>query len=234
MTDPRRARGVVFDLFGTLTDASVERRRTAFLHEQAALVGADPDRYERAARASFHERVRGRFPDVRTTVEWLASVSGALPADRQVTAAVDLRLEHELELLRARSSAVFVMERLAEANVPMTVLSDTGPETGAVWHRTSFSSFVGDPILSCHVRMTKPDARLYAMATDRLGVASDQCLYVGDGGSGELTGATQAGLHAVLIRQSSLGIGEDYRVDVDDWHGGEIPDLPSVLDLTLR
>ena len=49
------------------------------------------------------------------------------------------------------------------------------------------------------VGFLKPHPETYRVACERLGIAPGECLYVGDGGDNELTGAAAAGLHAVLI-----------------------------------
>ena len=43
----------------------------------------------------------------------------------------------------------------------------------------------------------KPDAKIYARCLERLGLKADECLYVGDGGSGELEAAQETGMRAV-------------------------------------
>ena len=55
-------------------------------------------------------------------------------------------------------------------------------------------------MLSYDVRLAKPDPRIYEMAVEGLGVAAEECLYVGDGTSNELTGASRVGMTAVLMR----------------------------------
>ena len=48
--------------------------------------------------------------------------------------------------------------------------------------------------------MKKPDACIYEEASKRLGMDMAECLFVGDGGSNELTGAVNAGMEAVQAK----------------------------------
>jgi len=48
-------------------------------------------------------------------------------------------------------------------------------------------------------RCEKPDPRIYHLALERLKVKPQDCLYVGDGSSHELTGARKVGMHPVQI-----------------------------------
>ena len=67
----------------------------------------------------------------------------------------------------------------------------------------------------------KPAAELYRVATDALGVAPEQCVYVGDGGSTELPGAAELGMRAVwLDHPGNQGGAAD-----PDWSGESIAEL---------
>lgn len=78
--------------------------------------------------------------------------------------------------------------------------------------------------------MRKPDPRIYHLACSRLEVLPQQCLYVGDGGSQELTGASRVGMHAILLSQ---GQGHDgsVRYDADVWDGPSISTLSELVGL---
>ena len=69
-----------------------------------------------------------------------------------------------------------------------------------MWDSTALAPLFDVAVLSFDVGMAKPDPRIYELATERLGVAANDCLYVGDGSDGELSGAAQAGMTAVLMR----------------------------------
>jgi putative hydrolase of the HAD superfamily len=78
--------------------------------------------------------------------------------------------------------------------------------------------------------MTKPDLRIYRTAAKRLRVAPESCLYIGDGGSNELTGARQAGMHPVLIRDPVENSREVY-FKREEWDGMTISSLQEILAL---
>ena len=82
-------------------------------------------------------------------------------------------------------------------------------------------------ILSCEVGLRKPDPRIYEMVCDRLTVLPDRCLYVGDGGSMELTGASASGMDVVLIRAPY----DTVTGDREDWQGARISSLKEVVSL---
>lgn len=48
--------------------------------------------------------------------------------------------------------------------------------------------------MSCDVKLKKPDIRIYELCAGKLNVKPEECLYVGDGGSNELSAAITAGM----------------------------------------
>jgi len=59
----------------------------------------------------------------------------------------------------------------------------------------------------------------------------EQCLYVGTGGSRELTGASRVGMRPVLIRVDYESFLDAYRPDALEWTGPIISDISEVLGL---
>jgi len=55
-------------------------------------------------------------------------------------------------------------------------------------------------VLSYETGMQKPDSRIYQTAVKLLGVVSDECVFVGDGGSSELEGAKAVGMRAIQAK----------------------------------
>ncbi len=83
---------------------------------------------------------------------------------------------------------------------------------------------------SCGVGHRKPHPAGYQDIIRKLGVTAEDCLYVGDGSSAELTGATTTGMTAVLVEKP---FGTDFRYDAESgWTGrsiAELYELKSVL-----
>ena len=65
------------------------------------------------------------------------------------------------------------------------------------------------------------------MVCNRLTVAPEGCLYVGDGGSKELTGASASGMDVMLIRAPY----DTVPGDREEWPGARISNLKQVLAL---
>jgi len=109
------------------------------------------------------------------------------------------------------------------------VLTDCTAEVPELWPSLPYSALVDAVSFSCDVGHRKPHRAGYHDIARKLGVAAEECLYVGDGSSNELTGATSAGMTAVLLETP---FGTDFRYDAEDrWMGRSVSELHEVRHL---
>jgi phosphoglycolate phosphatase-like HAD superfamily hydrolase len=106
-------------------------------------------------------------------------------------------------------------------------LTPSTPE--AVWQEHG-AGLVDARVLSCEAGRRKPDPVLFTTIARQLGVAPADCLYVGDGGGGELSGASACGMHAVMLRAADWYTSAAH-ARKDDWAGPWVPSLSAVLPL---
>ena len=86
-------------------------------------------------------------------------------------------------------------------------------------------------VFSCLAGVRKPDPRIYLLATEQLAVRPEECLYIGDGSSHELTGAASVGMHPVLIRVPYEDTPDAVRINEEEWDGPRVSSLTEVLTL---
>lgn len=86
-------------------------------------------------------------------------------------------------------------------------------------------------MFSSRIGLRKPDPRVYRLASEQLVVEPEDCLYVGDGDSKELSGAAQASMHPVLIRLAGEDGTQPHLVNREEWNGTVISALGEVLAL---
>jgi putative hydrolase of the HAD superfamily len=174
-------RAVLFDFFGTLTHAV--SRGPAHAHI-ARWLGCDPGAFTEALDRTFLDRARGGYGTASQSLRLVAESVGVRPSRAQLAAALPARLAAVRMDTRLRPDAVPVLRRLQDRGVrtdlPVAPLLDTC-------------------VYSIEVGVCKPDPRMYLTACARLGVEPDECLYVGDGGSQELSGAEAVGMTPVRL-----------------------------------
>ena len=226
---------MVFDLWGTLVDElthpeanrRVYRRKT---DETADLLGVDRGEFARAWSATGADRLVGRIPSTEATLRHICEQLGAEPGADTVRAAAEIRYEYVRGALSPRPGAVETMAALRESGRRVGLISNCTEEVSRLWRSTPFAPLVDTAVLSFDAGLAKPDPRIYELALDGLEVRAERCLYVGDGSDGELTGAAEAGMTAVLIR-APYDRADGSR---QSWDGDVISAIPEVLDLLER
>lgn len=192
-------RAVVFDLFITLTDWEAERCRPRMMEDLAVALGADPSEFSSLMRATFTERVVGEMGDARATFSRLATTLGCEVRPAELDRVVAMRYEQTRQTLAPRAGVLNAITDLRIDGYVIGVLTDCTAETPELWPSLPYAALVDAVTFSCHVGHRKPHPAGYHDIIRKLGVAAGDCLYVGDGSSAELTGATSAGMTAVIV-----------------------------------
>lgn len=220
---------VIFDLFGTLIDNFTHSAHEAVLREMAESLAVPGDAFVRGWLGSYELRNRGAFPTARANIAYLLGTMGASADPEAITRAAELRLESTRRCLVPREDAVPTLAALKARGPKLGLVSDCAPEVPVLWESTPFAPLFDAAVFSCLVRLKKPDPAIYHRACADLEVSPQECLYVGDGSSRELSGAAAVGMHPVLIRAPHEEHPDTFRVDDEEWCGETIARLSDVL-----
>ncbi|HKE64622.1 MAG TPA: HAD family hydrolase [Micromonosporaceae bacterium] len=222
-----QVRAVVFDFFGTLTRAM---RRGPGHDEVARRLGIDPRIFARVLDDTFMARTVGAFGGPLTTLAVVAVRAGApAPSRSALRQAYADRTAAVRSDVHLRPDAVIVLRAVRARGLRTAVLSDCTRELAAFWGELPVAGLVDARVLSIEERRHKPDPVMYQTVAHRIGVEPRHCLYVGDGGSRELTGAGAAGMTALRLAADDLA---DHLVfGADDWTGPSVRSLSDVIDV---
>lgn len=217
-------RAVLFDFFGTLTAAV---RRGPAHDKIARRLGCTPAAYHRALDETFFDRCVGALGDPAEALATVAARAGARPSREDIRLALHDRVDALRADIRLRPEAVPVLSELRRRGLRTALVSDCGPEVPSLLADFPVRPLLEAVVLSIEIGRHKPDPLMYLTASARLSVRPAGCLYVGDGGSRELSGAVAAGMTAV--RLDALDLGDHLAFDRDDaWDG---PSVRSLADL---
>jgi putative hydrolase of the HAD superfamily len=224
---------VVFDLFGTLAHQFSLNPYVAVVHRMAAELRADPEEFTRLWFETGKIRGSSGFKVVKSSLEFMVDKIGLARDEIRIEKAAQIRLDYVRGLLSPLPYALQVLAQLRERKIKIGLVSNCSVDVPEVWPETPFGPLLDAVIFSCQVGLSKPDPRIYQLAAKELGVKPGDCLYVGDGSSQELSGASAVGMHPVLIRNTDYDTTGEQQIDseVETWKGPQINSLRQVLDL---
>ena len=143
--------------------------------------------------------------------------------------AIARRLEFSHEFLGVRDAEP-VLSRLRRDGHLIGIVTDCSVETPEVWPATWLCEVVDAVSFSCVLRTRKPHERNYLSVTEELGVDASSCVYVGDRGSQEWSGARALGMRPILLRDPWERDHERPDEEVG-WRGEVITSIVDVRDL---
>lgn len=196
-------RAVVFDLWETLA-AWPREDMTPLLDA----VGLTRDEW-----ASVDHRDRRWTGSFQSYLDSLELDAGA------AARALDVRTVMTRGSLVPVEGALPLLDALRERGLRLGLVSNCSSEVGELWDESPFAGRFDAVVLSAIEGVCKPDAGIYQLALERLGVDATDAIFVGDGDSGELPGAAAVGMRAVQLGGR------------DGWQGERIGSLGEVLGL---
>jgi 2-haloacid dehalogenase len=185
---------VVFDLFGTLLDIGS-------LRDAASVVAGDPAAFvatwrEKQLAYAFASAIMGAHEDFDAMTEhglrYAAAKHGVVLAASDAT-----RLVEAWQNVAPYPDAVPALRALGERGLTCAVLTNGTPATSAAAIRNAGIEALLDATLSVEsAGVFKPDRRVYALVTERYGVAAERLVFVTANGW-DATGAAAFGMRVV-------------------------------------
>jgi putative hydrolase of the HAD superfamily len=203
-SDPVKIEAVLFDFRGTLFDDEDE---TAWIRNSAASIGRELDDaeigeiLERLGNVEHEPEIAAALErcDISLDVHRAANLSWyrAAGLDDELALAIWSRDGHP-EATFAFSDSARVMAELREHGIGMAVMSDIHFDVRDHFRRHDLDRFVDAYVLSYEHGIQKPDAAMFTLALDALGVTATQALMVGDTPAND-GGAAQVGIATFIL-----------------------------------
>jgi putative hydrolase of the HAD superfamily len=221
---------IVIDFFGTLTKSTSDDVWFQAAAASAAPLGLPPEQWRDVLTVSFTERATGALGDLSETFRELARRCGAEPSEDALAEACQARVTAQNALFSFRDDAPTALAALKERGFRLGLLSDCTPELPVAWPDLGLAPYFDAAAFSCDEHLKKPNPAFYHRICERLGVVPADCLYIGDGGSRELSGAAAVGMTPFLLRADD-GHSNSAHDREDDWPGPEISSFTELVTL---
>ncbi len=215
-------RAVIFDLWQTLVPWDIEES-TRFNSEVARTIGVEPEQYLEAWLTAHHLPNRNTGP----ASDHFLALFEELGVEADLDRVLAMRRARARRVLVPRPDALPTLDELRRRGHLLGMISVCTQDVPDVWDETPLGGKFDVTVFSCDVGLSKPDPRIYELASEQLDVDPGDCLFVGDGANDELPGAERAGMAALQLRAP----GEALTPDGEAWRGPSIEHLHEVLDL---
>lgn len=181
--------------------------------------------------ADTHGRALGRVVDAVDAMRLVAhSIDPTIP-DERIHHAVAMRQRcFELGLVEVEPVILDALDRLRAAGIRTGLVSDAAADDVESWDRSPLAARLDVTVFSYQVGVRKPDARIYRLALDALGISPADALFVGDGGSNEHRGARDLGIRTVLVTRLASHWPSEVFEARRPYADFELPDVPALLD----
>lgn len=226
-------RAVLFDLDDTLVDHSHSTLAAtrAVVALEPALSTAPVDQVVTQSQAlldRIHPHVvAGRLTFEQARVEryrQLLQTFGGAPERAEELAVVHAREYRAAE--RVVPGALALLGHLKQRGILLAIVSNnTRAEQEAKLRRLELLDYFSEIVVSGDHQIAKPDPELFAIALRKLGVAAEDCVYIGDSWDSDVCGASAAGIRAIWLNRFKRNPGS--AVEITELLGFE--NLPAVV-----
>ena len=188
-------KAVVFDLFETLITEWVSDK---YLFSQCARdLGIDPNMFKSLWEKYGTALSTGRM-NYHQVLQQICRETGVCVPEERVTQCQAKRVAGKEQCFcRMDPDVLSMLSALKEKGLQLALCSNCSQDEIRPLFTSPLFSFFDAVILSYQVGLMKPDPAIYHLCAGKLSVSPEACLFVGDGGSRELYGAENAGLHAL-------------------------------------
>ena len=186
-------KAVFFDLFETLITEWKDGKRLGVYstHE----LGLDEQVYREEWHKRIPLRMEGTIPDFPTALREILQAH-QLPINEDVlTKLLQERIDGKrLSFLHIQPDILQMLSHLKEMGILVGLISNCAPEEVTAWHDCALAELFDDVLFSYQVKCAKPSPTIFLLGCEHLHVKPSECLFVGDGGSNELQGASAVGM----------------------------------------
>jgi putative hydrolase of the HAD superfamily len=220
---------IIFDLFGTLVDSYSVQGYNRLLTDMASALELHYEDFSKPWRDTTYEPGIGIFKTTEESIRYICNIFKVSISDKNIKKCEQIRLENTRKALTPKNGVVDILKSLRVLGYKIGLITNCSAEVPLLWKNTEFFYLFDVTIFSASVGMKKPDAQIYNLACEQLGVEPNECLYIGDGDSNELSGSSQLDMDAVMIRDPNEI--DPYRLVEVDWDGRKIENFTEIMDL---
>lgn len=188
-------KAIIFDLFETLVTEANSVKMTSF--KIAEMLKVPYDEYKKLVSGLRNSRYRGDYPNFSDVLIYVFTT---------------LDLHYDIDLIKSiaaeretcksqcfcniSNEIIYMLNELKKRNLKLILVSNASREEIKEFYNCKLAAYFDEVIFSYEIGYIKPEPEIYNEACNRIGVMPENCIFIGDGGSNELTGAENIGMKA--------------------------------------
>lgn len=184
-------KAVIFDMYETLI--TLHAAPLYFSAEMAADAGIPVEDFRREWYPSEMDRTLGRL-DLETALRPVLEKFGRCSQPLLNLMVKKRRAAKQASFEHVHPQILPMLSALRERGMKIGLITNCFLEEAEYIRQSELFPFFDAAMLSCVEGLAKPDAAIFERCMAQLGVAAEECLYVGDGGSHELETARSLGM----------------------------------------
>jgi putative hydrolase of the HAD superfamily len=192
------AGAVLIDFYGTIAYVPAEDYIETKAR-MARVVGCDPQMFLSTWRSLTTPSAIGSLASETARVSTALAMMGRCASARDLRVMAEMEAALQYDGVRLMPDAMESLHRLRDLDLKIVLVTNCSVAGRRAIDKLGLRSLFDSLILSCEVRLVKPDPRIYALASASVGVPERNCLFAGDGDCGELDGARSVGMTAIRI-----------------------------------
>ena len=190
-------RAVLFDLFHTLTALELSWSSGPLTHQ---LLGVSKEAWNQQLQEKSRPRLAGLIKDPISIIRTMAHAIDPTISEATIASAVKNRVERFAgALINVPQETLNVLGILRSRGKKIGLIGNADVMEIAAWDRSPLAPLFDTVVFSCQLGWVKPEREIYEVCMAKLQVRPNECVFVGDGGMGELEGARQLGIITVMI-----------------------------------
>ena len=224
-------KAIIFDLYGTLV-GNFSRQAYDKVQEQIAIIiGVPFPKFWQTMAETINDRSLGANRSVEENIVEVCSRLGVKPDRTQIEKIAALRYEYTRHSIIPEPEVLEALGLLKRNGWRIGIITNCNATVPVFFPESRLAQYIDVPVFSCEEHITKPSHRIYEIACERLKVEPQECLYVGDGSSEELTAAAAIGMLPILKRADLTDVYDPDRPEVENWQGTVIDEILELCDI---
>ncbi len=224
-------RAFIFDLFGTLVNGFTRQDYDQVNAQMAAAVRVPYTEFWRLMGETYRDSCLGRYNTYEDLVADVCARAGVQAHLTRIAQATAFHFEFIAKAIVPEPEVLETLDIRKKSGLRLGLISDCAPAVPMLFPKSPLSRLIDVPVFSCEERIKKPSSPIYHRTCQRLQIVPQECIYVGDGSSQELTGAAAVGMRPVLKRIDLSDVYDSHRPEVEGWRGLAINEIKELCDM---